>query len=142
MITFRGYSLQHNRWFYGPLSEDKVKAKIYSEELAQWFLVEPQSVGMLTPETDCDGKPIYTGDIVRCYPEPDWDLPHHNGEYRQIGDVIWNPADMQIQVRRWHGYNHGLPLRWGGWQKKQVIGNVTETPDFKPCILPLVDTIL
>lgn len=130
MITFRGYSLQHNRWFYGPLFEDKVKAKIYSEELAQWFLVEPKSVGLTMGKADINGNVIYSGDIVRCWPEAgsEYDLT----EYRIVSDVILNVSDLRMEVRTPGGYQHGLPINWGGWDWLEVIGNTTESPDFVP----------
>ena len=70
-ILFRGRRLDDDEWVYGDLEYNRAKnisrIHVYDEdgEYLTQHLVEPESVGQYTGYDDCQGMPMYEGDIVK-----------------------------------------------------------------------------
>lgn len=116
---YRVYDRRFKNWvyangFFGIYQEvfckDLETAQKYLREIQEW-------TGLL----DKVGTEIYEGDIVQANAEPE------HIEETGVYEVVFNEKDLQYQLRS-AGYEHGLPLTWGGWMSLRVIGNVYQKP--------------
>ena len=137
-ILFRGQT-NNGEWVYGYIAETtlcgcsdthlakviyKIPQKIYD---AEWFEVNPETVGQFTGLTDKNGKKIFEGDIIRI----EHDLWH--GETKKtreshIGVVFYNTKTAEFGAKI-HGYSNCSSLRrWKG-DFNEVIGNIHDNPE-------------
>lgn len=116
---YRVYDRRFKNWIYGNpffginqsvLCKDLETAHKYLGDIQEW-----------TGLFDNNGTEIYEGDIVDANAKPE------HIEKTGIHEVIFNKKDLQYQLRS-AGYEHGLPLTWGGWMSLRVIGNVYQKP--------------
>jgi uncharacterized phage protein (TIGR01671 family) len=76
-----------------------------------------ETIGQSTSILDKNGKPIFEGDIVYAIAREEYE------DSTKISDVMRN-ANGEWQIRAGKGYNHGLPINWGGWRSLEVIGTI------------------
>ena len=115
-IKFRAWDKNLHKFRYPDLWDNSMPSN-----WRDWYELM-QFTGLL----DKNGKEIYEGDIVECVAIDGYE------DDTRITDVIrnvsgeWqarNPPDIDVV------YEHGLPITWGGWESKEVIGNIYENPE-------------
>lgn len=118
VIKFRAWDISNSEMIY--------QFEIIAANGSPFFEGKPTQYWKLmqyTGRKDDDGTEIFEGDVVKavaCSTYPD---------QTKTSDVIFNNEDdAQWQVRL-PGYNHGLPLTWGGWVSLKVIGNIYQNPE-------------
>ena len=104
-IKFRGYSEKYKSWHYGCLdikADDKCFIKSLNKNgTASRARVDEESVGQFTEMFDCNGKPIYEGDLVKDTSYEDeqgdlvvtmidgsWSLMDEQGNYGRVYDLL------------------------------------------------------
>lgn len=94
--------------------------------IKQWFEDYDLIVMEYTGLKDSNGKEMYEGDIVVAIALKEYECE----EELCISDIIYNQGNAlgEWQVRS-KGYEHGLPIVWGGWESLKVIGNIYENPE-------------
>lgn len=122
---YRVYDRKLKVWAYGDAFFGIFANTLYKDlESAQAHLGDIQE---WTGLFDKVGTEIYEGDIVQANAEPE------HIEETGVYEVVFNAKDLQYQLRS-AGYDHGLPLTWGGWMSLRVIGNVYQNPELRPAL--------
>lgn len=121
-IKFRAKTVNEGEWFYGmTISHGTIdhKRNCLFFEVAEnkWKGVIPDTLGQFTGLTDCNGKEIYEGDIVKACSE---------GAYK-ICEVAWSKGTVGFFLKHLSGpwYMSGA---WGN-ESCEVIGNIHDNPE-------------
>lgn len=131
-IKFRGKQL-NGEWAYGDLlrigggciiyigsktetqtpnipKESEVAVELYDNDIA---IVIPDTIGQFTGLTDCNGKEIYEGDIVR---------------YTEANDEISTSKVRFVDA----AFSPLTEIMWMGDAECEVIGNIHDNPELIP----------
>ena len=120
-IKFRAKALANGHWVYGNLikrSDDCVSIRNSKSE--PW--VDPETVGQFTGLTDCNGKEIYEGDIVRI-----------DGVETPLV-VVWDEycaCFSAVDYNEFNSFAHSDISWWNFPQHRRVtiIGNIHDNPE-------------
>ena len=130
-IKFRAQDIASNKWLYGDLRHHKDDVCIFEQGGTKGEQVKAETVGQYIGRIDCEGKPIYEGDIFTLngkYPKlvkyvDDW----HSFCVANL-DTITNPF-----YSRWPDvckYQQPAPNWWRDFQNEiKVIGNMYDNPE-------------
>lgn len=117
-IKFRAKTTAIGSWIYGSLIDYGNNAFAIRNKSIYW--VHPKTLGQFTGLTDCNGKEIYEGDIVKACSQ---------GEHR-ICEVAWGEKTASFFLKHPAGAWY-LSGAWGN-ESCEVIGNVFDTPSLIP----------
>lgn len=88
----------------------------------KWIPVDPSTIGQFTGLTDCNGKEIYEGDIVRYYDDiEDCLVSSHVIYHKEFGSFCIAPTELC-------GDYVGMTAHW----QFEVIGNIHDNPSLIP----------
>lgn len=141
-IKFRGKDRRTGEWVYGFYCRHDYGAHYQDKKLIKeacsvydiwttdgWVAVEETSLGQFTGLTDCNGKEIYEGDIVKV---------------TQIRPKHLAPIDRGtcvVSFSPWYGWSVGTDMiryeveartKLGAIDKIEIIGNVFDNPNLIP----------
>lgn len=137
IIKFRGKHIVTGEWLYGSHFDDGGEQYILPnnildiDEYEDKYEVDPATVGQYIGRKDCDGKPIYEGDIFTVngrYPK----LVRYIDEWHSFCvanlDTLTNPC-----TSRWDDvckYQQPAPNWWNDFNREiKVIGNMYDNPE-------------
>lgn len=141
-VIFRGKSDPDGEWLYGDLYHCGDYTCIGTDviEDAPWdeFIVDPETVGMLTDAKTRNGGDIYEGDIIS------WYQVDMRGDGHQCrGVVIYNQASGQFEICRDHLTYDGRvllqtlirPSYDRGMINPSVVGNRYDNPEMLTLVM-------
>ena len=124
-IKFRGKRLDNGAWIYGDLIHiDKSDIGIVTD-YDHWSgcRINPDTLGQFTGLTDCNGKEIYEGDIIKV------------DELAMPCEVIWYDKTASFQLRYHVEGGFNIPKdALGLWVQDYksvitVVGNIHDNPE-------------
>lgn len=109
-IRFRGYNRRAGEWFYGNLLQFDGGACVIND-----ITVDPITVGQYTGYDDCEGTPMYEGDIVKIKESVEATVEWSGGGFHFYGleDVRGRRPDYLPSLSN----------------RMRVIGSIYDTPD-------------
>lgn len=131
-VEFRGKRVSDNEWIYGYLADESSINNI-NEIATPNEDIDPETVGQFTNMYDCDGKPIFEGDIVESV---SWN------EFWSVGGNTMEPMRRRLFVDfRYGGFklveHFAYPMsdsvfdlsRWDEQGELKIVGNVYDNPE-------------
>lgn len=124
-IKFRAKTVNEGEWIYGmTIAYGTIlrKSKDLFMEVAsnKWKGVDKDTLGQFTGLTDCNGREIYEGDIVKACSQ---------GEHRMC-EVAWGEKTASFFLKHPAGAWY-LSGAWGN-ESCEVIGNIHDNPSLIP----------
>ena len=122
-IKFRAKSIYTNKWVYGNLRIFGERAYISAVDSHAQSEVLLSTVGQFTGLTDCNGKQIYEGDIIKV------------DELAMPCEVIWYDKTASFQLRYHVEGGFNIPKdALGLWVQDYksvitVVGNIHDNPE-------------
>ena len=123
-IKFRAKTVNEGEWVYGMTISrgtiDRKRNRLFFEVAEnKWKGVIPDTLGQFTGLTDCNGKEIFEGDIVRYYDDiEDEQVTSHVIYHKESCSFCVAPTELC-------GDYIGLTVYW----QFEVIGNIYDNPE-------------
>jgi hypothetical protein len=134
-IQYKGKATDDGRWVFGYLTMMPLTQRLYDGKTD--IPIDPETLCSDTGWQLKDGTRVYEGDILWCMAKP-----YHGPQWSYCGEVIWNQAECQYQLRlpaipidesnKMMEMDHGLPITWGGWAVIKHKGNIHDDTWYKP----------
>ena len=116
-ILFRGKTTVTGNWICGCLGRNTSTdaPQILPEGHCSYSLVIPETVGQFTGLTDCNGKKIFEGDIVKLFYKDGF----------EVGLIGWSNIDVRYKFASPDGTAYGFDVT----DTFEVIGNIHDNPE-------------
>ena len=115
-ILFRGKAIDGGKWLYGDYQSYAGTAQIWENTTdGEWnYLVQPETVGQYTGQTDKNAKKIFEADIVLV-----------DGEYGVVG---WDDEASRFMILV-DGRIYAIALDRERGREVEVVGNIFDNPE-------------